>query len=104
MYGSIFSIETLRPELSSSAPMDAEARPLPSAETTPPVTKMYLVGLPSLMIGSSGNHLPARGAGERILLRRGFSTRRHGFAFRRERDAQRGQVFGRVHLDRNGVR
>src|SRR5215467_6535523 len=43
MYGSILSIVTLRPRLSSSAPMDAAASPLPSEETTPPVTKINLV-------------------------------------------------------------
>src|SRR3954452_18860271 len=32
-----------KPRASSSAPMDAAAIPLPSPETTPPVTKMYLV-------------------------------------------------------------
>src|SRR6478609_6957871 len=37
---------TLRPRFSSSAPIDAEARPLPSDETTPPVTKMNLVCFP----------------------------------------------------------
>src|SRR5437763_3834432 len=32
-----------KPRASSSAPIDAAAIPLPSPETTPPVTKMYLV-------------------------------------------------------------
>src|SRR5689334_718802 len=43
MYGSILSIVTLRPRLSSSAPIDAAASPLPRDETTPPVTKINLV-------------------------------------------------------------
>ena len=43
MYGSSFWIVTLRPRFSSSAPIDADASPLPSDETTPPVTKMNLV-------------------------------------------------------------
>jgi hypothetical protein len=34
-----------RPRFSISAPMEALARPLPSDETTPPVTKTNLVGL-----------------------------------------------------------
>lgn len=34
---------TLRPRVSSSAARDAAAIPLPSEETTPPVTKTYLV-------------------------------------------------------------
>src|SRR5262249_29209416 len=42
MYGSSFMFATFRPRFSSSAPIDALARPLPSDETTPPVTKMYL--------------------------------------------------------------
>src|SRR5215203_1276365 len=43
MYGSILSIVTFRPRLSRSAPRDADASPLPSDDTTPPVTKMNLV-------------------------------------------------------------
>ena len=43
MYGSIFKIVTLRPRLSNSAPMEAAASPLPKDDTTPPVTKIYLV-------------------------------------------------------------
>src|SRR3954467_2903571 len=43
MYGSNFWREILYPCPSSSAPIDAAASPLPSDDTTPPVTKMYLV-------------------------------------------------------------
>src|SRR2546430_85550 len=43
MYGSSFRWVSLRPRFSISAPMDAEARPLPSELTTPPVTKMNFV-------------------------------------------------------------
>src|SRR5437879_1750604 len=46
IYGSILSSVTRRPRDSSKAPSDAAARPLPSDETTPPVTKMNLF-LPS---------------------------------------------------------
>src|ERR1700690_1255878 len=42
-YGSSCWIVILRPRVSSKLPIDAEARPLPSDETTPPVTKMNLV-------------------------------------------------------------
>src|SRR5687767_5594900 len=35
---------TLKPCPSSRQPMEAEARPLPRDDTTPPVTKMYFVG------------------------------------------------------------
>src|SRR5690606_6922633 len=44
MYGSNFWIVTRRPRSTSSRPIDAAAIPFPSDETTPPVTKMYLVG------------------------------------------------------------
>src|SRR5579863_442182 len=42
-YGSNFCNVTRSPRLSSRHPMDAAAMPLPRDETTPPVTKMYLV-------------------------------------------------------------
>src|SRR6185369_8903803 len=42
-YGSSFWMVSLRPRASSKEPIDAEARPLPSDETTPPDTKMNLV-------------------------------------------------------------
>src|SRR4029450_6823704 len=43
MYGSILTSVTRRPRASRSAPIDAEATPLPSDDTTPPVTKMNFV-------------------------------------------------------------
>src|SRR5689334_5152210 len=43
MYGSSFMFATLRPRFSMSAPIDAETMPLPSDETTPPVTNTNLV-------------------------------------------------------------
>lgn len=43
IYGSSFWRVMVNPLLSRSAPIDAEAIPLPSDETTPPVTKMNLV-------------------------------------------------------------
>src|SRR6185295_20424137 len=45
MYGSSFSRVMSSPRFSSSAPIDAEAIPLPRELTTPPVTKMNLVFL-----------------------------------------------------------
>src|ERR1700675_1072806 len=49
-YGSNFCSVTLSPRLSSRQPMDAAAMPLPRDETTPPVTKMYLVvGIPPFL-------------------------------------------------------
>ncbi len=43
MYGSSFIRVTEKPRASRMAPTEAAATPLPSEETTPPVTKMYLV-------------------------------------------------------------
>src|SRR5689334_16681140 len=40
MYGSSFIIVTRRPRASRMAASDAEAMPLPSEDTTPPVTKI----------------------------------------------------------------
>ena len=42
-YGSNFCACTRRPRAFSSRPSEAATIPFPSAETTPPVTKMYLV-------------------------------------------------------------
>src|SRR3954453_22116037 len=44
LYGSNFWTETLRPRAFSSRPSEAAVMPLPSEETTPPVTKTYFVG------------------------------------------------------------
>src|SRR5215471_10997357 len=64
-YGSSFWIVILRPRVSSRLPIDAEARPFPSDDTTPPVTKMNLVCLPdgfagALMVGSPLSRNPHR--------------------------------------------
>src|SRR5215218_4207716 len=50
MYGSNFCIVTLRPRSTSSRPSDAAAMPFPREDTTPPVTKMYLVELGPVVI------------------------------------------------------
>src|SRR6185369_8555344 len=52
MYGSIFCNVTRKPRASSSEPMEADASPLPSDDTTPPVTKMYFAATSSLRLGS----------------------------------------------------
>src|SRR6185437_12160647 len=44
-YGSNFIRLTLIPRASSRQPMDAAASPLPSEDTTPPVTKMYFADI-----------------------------------------------------------
>src|SRR5262249_34131847 len=43
MYGSILTSVTRSPRASSNAPIDADATPFPSDDTTPPVTKMNFV-------------------------------------------------------------
>src|SRR5690348_5388938 len=49
MYGSILRIVTFNPRLSISAPIEAEASPLPSDDTTPPVTNINLVLTPAMI-------------------------------------------------------
>src|SRR5436190_23476786 len=49
MYGSSFCIDTFRPCRSRIQPIAADVSPLPRDDTTPPVTKMYLV----IGVGSS---------------------------------------------------
>src|ERR1039457_3744614 len=44
-YGSNFIRLILMPRASSRQPMEAAARPLPSEDTTPPVTKMYFADI-----------------------------------------------------------
>src|SRR5207248_8284769 len=46
-YGSNFIMLTLKPRLSSRHPIEAAASPLPSEDTTPPVTKMYFADIVS---------------------------------------------------------
>ena len=43
MYGSNFWMVTLKPRESNKRAMDDEMMPLPKDDTTPPVTKIYLV-------------------------------------------------------------
>src|SRR5690242_16384335 len=44
-YGSNFIRLTVIPRLSSKHPIEAAASPLPSEDTTPPVTKMYFADI-----------------------------------------------------------
>src|SRR6266480_2723133 len=67
MYGSNFWSATERPRERNRRPIEAEAIPLPSAETTPPVTKMNLVWGRFWGIGCSGP--------ERTKVRGGSSGR-----------------------------
>src|SRR3954471_4742581 len=61
MYGSNFCMVTLSPRSTSRRPSEAAAMPLPSEDTTPPVTKMYLVALVpviSPVLGKRASGLP----------------------------------------------
>src|SRR5262252_3997210 len=83
MYGSILTSVTLSPRASSKAPMDADATPLPSDDTTPPVTKMNLVFAVLFMAPAPPAWLAlARAApappAERARARRGAAARRAG--------------------------
>src|SRR5438045_6842456 len=51
MYGSTFWSGTRKRRASGSEPREADANPLPSDDTTPPVTKMYFVATSSLLPG-----------------------------------------------------
>src|SRR5437763_16885349 len=73
-YGSNFCNWTRRPRALSSRPSEAATIPLPSAETTPPVTKTYLVS--RALTGFQGSSARGRtrsgfltGAQERVQAR-----------------------------------
>src|SRR5512143_3504964 len=74
-------MDTFSPRLSSRAPIEADASPLPSDETTPPVTKMNLVRFTSLDIPPSPQRceLGARPfqVARRVDLDRGGLNLRH---------------------------
>src|SRR5688572_6483013 len=67
MYGSNFWIVTDRPRATRSRPREAAAMPFPSAETTPPVTKIKRVSGRLCGIKSLGN--PVYSPGRRTALR-----------------------------------
>src|SRR5690348_7183810 len=80
MYGSSLTNVTRSPRASSRAPSDAEARPLPIDETTPPVVKTYFVRFELI-----SNSVRARSARRARTSRRreartivAASGRRHG--------------------------
>src|SRR3954468_9644 len=61
MYGSNFCMVTLNPRSTSRRPSEAAAMPFPSEDTTPPVTKMYLVAVEpviSPVLGKRASELP----------------------------------------------
>src|SRR5215212_158039 len=97
MYGSSFCSWTVRPRATSRRPIEAAAMPLPSEDTTPPVTKMKRV-VP--FVGASDMRvIPS----DRVYLpqqRRTFDERveRAELAVDRDRehDRERDQLAGRV--------
>src|SRR3954467_13936491 len=68
MYGSNFWSATERPRARRRWPIEAEAMPLPSAETTPPVTKMKRVwGRVWGIEGSGSERTNLRGGSQELL-------------------------------------
>src|SRR5215510_5777817 len=65
MYGSSFMFATFRPRFSISAPIDAETIPLPSEDTTPPVTNTNLVCCAMEYLSGASNRAPV------VFYRRG---------------------------------
>src|SRR6478672_11275180 len=101
MYGSNFCRATLYPCPSSNAPIEAAANPLPREETTPPVTRMYLIGLPDLLEEGTVVSGVAGMSVIRLLLkhhvsRRGAHAGRRGF----EAVSDALEVFGCIDADR----
>src|SRR5579864_6823202 len=76
IYGSSFTIATLRPRASSIAPSEAEAMPFPREDTTPPVTNTNRVI--EVRITRRVKSLPQEGrttTGQQVITSRDASTR-----------------------------
>src|SRR4051794_5568971 len=86
-YGSNFCTWTLRPRAFSSRPSDAATIPLPSADTTPPVTNTYFVG--RALMGSSGSGSGLRES--RSGRFPGKSPRARNLAWERSRPSRHGR-------------
>src|SRR5271155_1476680 len=94
IYGSIWRKVSFTPRASSKAPSSAAARPLPSEETTPPVTKMNLVLLCLSTPGLPAYRLPRKTLGLGQILRSIYlKRRRHGSC-----DADGVAIFQRAQL------
>src|ERR671932_2042243 len=61
-YGSNFCAWTVRPRALSSRPREAATMPLPSPETTPPVTKTYFVEAAVVIVSPRAANVPREGA------------------------------------------
>src|SRR5690349_825821 len=95
MYGSNFCIVTLSPRSTNSRPNDAAAMPFPREETTPPVTKMYLVALGAEVIALPLKCVPLGFRAPKVIGR--IHARLRGLAQSsdadREADVQRPELF-----------
>src|SRR6266852_122053 len=78
MYGSNFCIVTLRPRSTSRRPSEAAAMPFPREETTPPVTKMYLVAFGPVVIDSPLKCVPMGFRPSKVIRRIDARERRLG--------------------------
>src|SRR3954467_10873812 len=76
MYGSNFCRPTVRPRETSRRPNEEAAIPLPSEDTTPPVTKMNFVERASGISGDDpfGILVPAIGARDELVKDTGRSS------------------------------
>src|ERR1700691_5064553 len=90
-YGSNFCSETVRPRLSRRQPIEAAEMPLPSEETTPPVTKINLLGAPEVL------GIPHSGFIDRGLSRAGHLKRRLLAGAQQHLDAF--QIGRRIHAE-----
>src|SRR3954471_18257660 len=86
-YGSNFCTWTLRPRAFSSRPSEAATMPLPSAETTPPVTNTYFVGRSLIASSGWGSGLRERRSGRFP----GESPRARNLAWERSRPLRHGR-------------
>src|SRR6476659_10824640 len=78
MYGSNFCIVTLSPRSTNSRPNEAAAMPFPREETTPPVTKMYLVALGAEVIALPLKFVPVGFRPSKVVRRIDARHRRLG--------------------------
>src|SRR6266496_1219870 len=78
MYGSNFCIVTASPRSTSRRPNEAAAMPFPREETTPPVTKMYLVAFGPVVIDSPLKCVPVGFRPSKVIRRVDARERRLG--------------------------
>src|SRR5450432_137578 len=103
-YGSSFWIVTFNPLPSRRLAMDADASPLPSDETTPPVTKMNLVCCFEARIGALTNASDqSRAHGRRAHACNGADRQTQKAAEKKRRSSStRNAILGASNLEVNG--